>query len=165
VTRPSTHNHSPHIVADERRQLRDRRERHFWSVFYGHVQPRRRGKRRQRDPAMHAVDWHASHLLAVAIAILLLCTADAFLTLVLLSRGASEANPMMARIVYDVRLFSAIKLGVTGAGVIMLVYLAQHRLFRQMPVHILLYVLLLGYAALIGYELSLLGEPIELPIL
>jgi Domain of unknown function (DUF5658) len=158
-------NRFPKLIADDRRQVRDRRKRRIWSVFYGHLQPRRLGKRRQWDPAMHSVDWHSSHLLAVAIAILLLCTTDAFLTLILLSTGASEANPVMARIVHDVRLFSAIKLSVTGAGVITLVYLAQHRLFARMPVHALLYILLLGYGALIGYELSMLNQPIDLPIL
>src|SRR5277367_4280887 len=64
----------------ERRERSDRRRRIFWSVFYGSFNPRRRRPtRRSGDTRFQPVDWYSAHLLAVAIGILLLSAADAFL--------------------------------------------------------------------------------------
>ncbi len=64
------------------------------------------------DSRFHSLDWHSAHLLAVAIGILLLSVADAFLTLVLLQAGAAEMNPIMALLVYrSVAAFAALKIG------------------------------------------------------
>src|SRR5271154_3385659 len=85
----------------ERRHRADRRRRPWWSVCYGSFNPRRRTPpRRLDDSRFSSLDWYSAHLLAVAIAILLLSTADAFLTLLLLQGGASEMNPIMAAFVY-----------------------------------------------------------------
>jgi Domain of unknown function (DUF5658) len=154
-------------VLSERREPDDRRRRAIWSVLYGNFQPRRRQTRRQSEARFHSVDWHSSHLLGAAICILLLCAADAFLTLILLSQGANEANPVMARVVYgDVTIFTSIKLAMTAMGVVTMVLLARHRLFRIVRVQAILYLILLGYACLIGYEILLLKgiDDIDLPI-
>jgi hypothetical protein len=152
-------------VLDERREPTDRRRRAIWSVLYGNFQPRRRDSRRLSEARFHSVDWHAAHLLGAAIGILLLCAGDAFLTLILLSQGANEANPVMARVVYgDVTVFTSVKLAMTAMGVVTMVLLARHRLFRMVKVQAILYVILFGYACLIGYEVLLLKEPIDLPI-
>ncbi len=155
---PSTH---------ERRHYADRRHRLFWSVFYGSFNPRRRAPpRRFGDWGYHSVDWHAAHLLAVAILILLLCVVDAFLTLVLLQRGAVEVNPLMAQLVYrNVAAFTAVKMGMTSLGIVMMVVLARYRFLRLLRVEWVLYAMLTAYAALIGYEIWMLKGPLDLPIL
>jgi hypothetical protein len=139
----------------DRREDRDRRSRHWWSVFYGSFNPRRRRPpRRLRDTNYHSIDWHASHLLAVAIVILLLSVSDAGLTLVLLEAGAEEANPVMALVVGgDAMLFAALKMAMTGVSVILMVYLARYRFLRRVRVEIALYGILVFYSGLIGYEL------------
>ncbi len=127
-------------------------------MFYGSFNPRRRrSSRRLEDTNYHSIDWHASHLLAVAIAILLLSVGDAGLTLVLLEAGAEEANPVMALVVGgDTMLFAVLKMAMTGVSVILMVYLARYRFMRRVRVEIALYGILLAYGGLIGYELSMI---------
>ncbi len=87
-------------ASGERRERSDRRRRVWWSVVYGSFRPRRRRPPRRLDDSRYqAVDWHAAHLLAVAIGILLLSVADAFMTVTLLSGGAVEVNPVMAALI------------------------------------------------------------------
>lgn len=149
---------SPGVIHD-RRHSTDRRRFTVWSVIYGGFRPRRRSVRREVEHSVPVVDWHDTHLLAVAIGILLLCCADAFLTLNLLALGAQEANPVMAKLIYlDVTLFTAVKMGVTSLGVVVLVLLSRYRVFGRFRVVTTLYVALVGYAALILYELTLLAH-------
>jgi uncharacterized protein DUF5658 len=105
------------------------------------------------------VDWHHPQWLAVAIITLLLCAADALLTLTLLELGAIEANPFMQPLVGGSPLaFALVKMGLTSGGIILLILLARVRILGgRIPVSFLLYTLLLGYAALVGYEFWLLG--------
>jgi hypothetical protein len=144
-------------TAVERRVV-DRRRRHWWSIWYGGIKPRRRDGRRLDDRERFLlVDWHASHLLPIAIAILLLCAGDAVLTLRLMTVGAVEANPLMAHAIgRDATVFAAAKMAMTGIGVVLLVAASRYRLFRALRVEIALYALLAGYTALIGYEFWLL---------
>jgi len=105
-------------------------------------------------------------LLAVAIGILLLSVADAFLTLLLLQGGADEVNPIMAALIYrSVATFTALKMGMTGVGVLLMVFLARYRFMRLLRVEWALYGVLMGYATLIGYEIWMLKSAAELPIL
>jgi len=104
------------------------------------------------------VDWHHPQWLAVAILTLLLCSADALLTLTLISRGAVEANPFMQPLVGGSPLtFTLIKMGLTSSGIVTLILLARVRVLRTIPVSFLLYTVLFGYAVLVGYEFWLLG--------
>lgn len=156
----------PNLTRERRARL-DRRSRMCWSVCYGSFNPRRRTPpRRADDSRFHSLDWHAPHLLAVAIGILLLCVVDAFLTLVLLQGGAYEANPLMATLVYrNVAVFAALKTAMTGAGIVLMVILARYRFMRLVRVDSVLYAVLVLYAGLIGYEIWMLKSPLELPIL
>jgi hypothetical protein len=105
-------------------------------------------------------------LLAVAISILLLSVADAFLTLLLLQGGADEVNPVMAALIYrSVAMFAALKMGMTGVGVMLMVFLARYRFMRLLRVESVLYAVLAAYATLIGYEVWMLKGPVELPTL
>src|ERR1700686_1944220 len=120
----------------ERRARADRRRRVWWSVWYGSFNPRRRTpQRRLDDSRFHSLDWHSAHLLAVAISILLLSVMDAFLTVVLLQSGADEVNPVMAALIYrSVAMFAALKMSMTGAGVMLMVCLAHYRFLRLVRV-------------------------------
>ena len=143
---------------DERRNRGpDRRRRTLRALFYGSFNPRRRGPRREHEAGFAAVDWHHPQWLGVAVLILLLSSADAFLTLTLMNGGAYEANPFMAPLVAGSALrFTLIKLGLTGGGVVVLTMLARTRLFRRVPISFVLYGVLAAYAVLVAYEFQLL---------
>jgi hypothetical protein len=154
-------------VSHERRARADRRHRVLWAVCYGSFNPRRRTPpRRLDDSRFHALDWHSPHLLAVAISILLLSVADAFITLVLLQGGADEVNPIMAALIYrSVAMFAALKMSMTSGGVMLMVCLARYRFMRMLRVEWVLYGVLAAYVILIGYEVWMLKGRADLPIL
>ena len=141
----------------ERRRGPDRRTRVARALFYGSLHPRRLGPRREGEHGLGAVDWHHPWWFAVATLILVLCASDAVLTVVLISRGAYELNPLLAPLIGSGALFAAVKVGLTGAGVVFLTLLSRVKAFGRMPVALLLYGVLAGYGVLIVYELSLLG--------
>ncbi|HEX5049729.1 MAG TPA: DUF5658 family protein [Gammaproteobacteria bacterium] len=128
-----------------------------WRTFLqGGFTPRRRGGRRAGEHDT-PVDWHEPHLLFLSITILLLSVTDAFFTLTLLTRGATEANPFLAFILEaHPKLFAVVKMGFTGGGVLVLVAVARSRVFSLVRVSTIMHWLLLAYAALIFYEWSLL---------
>jgi Domain of unknown function (DUF5658) len=153
--------------SSERRGRADRRRRTWWAVLYGSFNPRRRRPaRRLDDPSFHPVDWYSAHLLAVAISILLLSAADAFLTSILLVRGADEINPVMGVLVYrSVAAFAAFKMAMTGIGIVVMVFLSRYRFMRIFKVELVLYAILTVYAWLIGYEIWMLRGSGELQLL
>ena len=98
-------------------------------------------------------------------AIMLLCVSDAFLTLVLLQGGAREANPVMASVVYqDATTFTVLKMLMTSASVAVMVLLASYRFLGVFRVEALLYLVLVGYLSLVGYELWMMSELGLLPL-
>jgi hypothetical protein len=123
----------------------------------GSFMRRRHGPRRVEDASFAATDWYAPQWLAAGVLILILCVADALLTLTLLGHGAMEVNPVMDSVVHgDGRGFAAMKFGLTSAGVVVLILLARVRAFGRLPVSALLYGVLAGYLWLVMYEFSLL---------
>jgi hypothetical protein len=146
-------------VHRERRASSERRRPSLWSALYGGMRPRRRELRRALDASQPIVDFHAKHLLGVALAILFLCFADAALTLTLLKVGASELNPIMAKLLsIDVTLFTGAKMALTGTGIVVLVLLSRFRLFGEIRVAQGLYGILAGYLMLVLYELLLFSS-------
>jgi hypothetical protein len=138
----------------------DRRRSTWHALWAGSFARRRRGVRRFRDQSFTSIDWHHPQWLAVTTLILLLCCADAALTLTLIDAGALELNPFMRPLVMGSgRDFALWKLGLTSAGVVTLVLLARTRAFGLMPVGQILYLVLFGYTGLVGYELWLLNLP------
>jgi hypothetical protein len=126
------------------------------SFLKGGITPRRRGGRRADEQHL-PIDWHEPYLLFLSVMVLLLSVADAFLTLTLIMSGAQEANPLLAFILRDhPDLFAAIKMTLTGAGVLVLVAVARSRLFRIMRVGVVLQGIFVAYVALIAYEWWLL---------
>jgi hypothetical protein len=155
-------------VADkvpDRRLRTDRRKQTLRALLKGNLTPRRRAARRDEDRSLVSVDWHHPQWLAVAILTLLLCSADAFLTLILLERGANEANPAMQPLVGgSPLLFTLVKLGLTSGGITVLILLAGVRVFGRIPVSFILYAVLFAYAALVGYEFWLLETKFPGPL-
>ena len=143
--------------AAERRRGPDRRTRVARAILYGSFKPRRLGPRRTGEERLGAIDWYHPWWLAIATLILALCASDAVLTVVLINRGANELNPVLAPLIGSGALFVAVKVGLTGVSVTLLMLLSRIRAFGRMRVGLLLYAVLAGYAVLIGYEVHLLG--------
>jgi hypothetical protein len=134
----------------------DRRRTTLGTFLRGGVTPRRRSGRRAGEQHL-PIDWHEPYLLFLSVMILLLSVVDAFLTVTLITGGAQEVNPLL-EFILRVRpeLFAAIKMGLTGAGVLVLVAVARARLFRVMRVGMVLQGIFVAYVALIAYEWWLL---------
>ena len=141
----------------ERRVNRtDRRALTLQTLISSGFTPRRRAGRRAGDEDLF-VDFHDPRLLVPALAMLLLSITDAFLTITLMINGAKEANPLLAFVLNEhPRLFAAVKIVLTGFGILLLVALARARVFKVVRVSLFLYGLVAAYMALVGYELWLL---------
>src|SRR5690606_20447678 len=123
----------PHVV--ERRSGYDRRRLGIRTFLQGALNPRRRTGGRRRGDTGVLVDWHEPHLMFLAVAILLLSVSDAFLTLTLLAAGAYEVNPVMSFVLQrQPELFAAVKMALTGMGVLALVACARATVFRVIRV-------------------------------
>ncbi|MBM0104034.1 hypothetical protein JM946_04730 [Steroidobacter sp. S1-65] len=152
--------HAAERVVQERRSGIERREHTVAAYWRGALNPRRRAGRRASDRYYAIIDWHSPRVLALVMLILGLSTLDAVLTLLLISQGASEMNPVMALFVPDkLGWFAAVKLGLTSLGTLVLVACARMKVFRLFPGELLLYLVVACYIALIGYELFLLENP------
>jgi hypothetical protein len=148
----------------ERRRGIERRNRLLNALWDGNFLRRRRQMRRVGDVGRAILDWHSPKFLVIAIAILLLSVADAVLTLQLLGRGATEANPAIVPFLDRGTLaFAIAKISLTSIGVVVLTVLAQARAFRRrVPVSAVLYFIAAGYSVLIVYELWLLDKLAEM---
>jgi hypothetical protein len=143
-------------VRVERRRA-DRRQLTLRSFLRGSITPRRRNGGRRAGDQHLPIDWHEPYLLFLAMTILLLSVADAFLTITLIMGGAQEANPLLAFILDEhPEWFAAVKMGLTGVGVLVLVAAARSRFLRIMRVASVLQGLFVVYVALIAYEWWLL---------
>jgi hypothetical protein len=150
-------------ASPERRRPIDRRTRTWTALIRGSFTPRRRAARRGGETSFASVDWHHPQWLAVTLLILLMCCADAILTITLLARGAYELNPFMAHLIERSSFaFAVIKIGLTSGGVVMLTLIAGTRVFGRIPVALVLYSVLIGYMILIGWELFLLEKTADL---
>jgi hypothetical protein len=140
-----------------RRAARERRESILIALWHGSFARRRHGPRRETDRHLAMTDWFQPQWLATAIVILLLSSMDALFTLELVSRGATEINPLMEPLVRGSgHGFAFWKLGLTAFGVVVLTLLARMRLLGRFAVGWILYLVLCGYLVLVGYELWLL---------
>jgi hypothetical protein len=143
----------------QRQSAADRRTSILRALWRGSFARRRLGPRRDTDSHPAATDWFSPQWLATTILILVLSSADALLTLELVSRGATEMNPFMDPLVSGSgHGFAYWKLGLTAFGVVILTMLARFRILGGIAVGNILYVVLCGYLVLVGYELWLLGK-------
>lgn len=134
----------------------ERRSHSAWSFAYGSFRPRRRVGRRDGDHDRIFLDWHEPRVLYLSLAIVLMSCVDALFTLNLLAIGAQEMNVLMdALITHDVERFVALKIGITGACVVLLGVAARRQFLGMIPVIRVLQFFCAGYAALIVWELWL----------
>jgi hypothetical protein len=140
----------------ERRLRTERRRSVLRALWRGNFARRRLAPRRISERHAVVTDWFHPQWLAVGILILLLCGADALLTLTLISSGAVEINPLMDPLVSGTgHSFAAWKFALTSMGVVILTLLARLQVFGR-AVGTILYIVLGMYAVLVGYELFLL---------
>ncbi len=147
-----------HLPASGQRNGSERRQIGIKSMFYALFLTRRRDPRREGEPVAYYTDWYSVPLFLLAVGIVLLCVADAFFTLQLISLGASELNPIMAYLLdKGLYLFVGIKMALTVSAIIVLVMHQRFAFFRLVKTYHILLLTFLSYAALIAYELTLLG--------
>jgi hypothetical protein len=147
----TTRDHEP-SGRDRRINQADRRALSLRTLLMAGLSPRRRGGRRASDQEL-PIDFYEPRLLIPVIAMLLLSIADAFLTVRLMAGGAEETNPLLAFVLTaHPRLFAAVKMVLTGFGVVVLVALARARVFKLVRASLFLYALVAAYFALVVYE-------------
>jgi hypothetical protein len=147
-----------HEITGERRSGAERRTISVAAYLHGALHPRRKLGRRRSD-RYPVIDWHSPRVLALVLGILSLCVMDGVLTVLLMTHGAAEINPVMALFLpHNLAGFALTKLTLTGLGVAVLVACSRMRLFRRLPGEALLYGVLLAYVALIVYELEMLSH-------
>jgi len=148
---PTSTNDAPASLVERRVSNVERRRFGVRSILQGAFGPRRRAGRRASDHT--PIDWHHPHLMFLSLVMLGLSVADAFLTVTLLNSGAAEANPLLALLVTShPSLFAAVKMGLTGVSTVLLVAVAQSRLFRVISGRLVFQSLVLAYLALVLYE-------------
>lgn len=120
---------------------------------------RRRHLRREDDKSNSYTDWYGHWPFAATVIIILLCFADAFLTIVLLSKGAVELNGLMDWLIQkDTHMFTVVKMSMTGTALIILVLHFNFRIYKFIAVRYLIYALVPLYSLLIFHELTMLAN-------
>jgi uncharacterized protein DUF5658 len=139
----------------ERRSGLDRRHYSNRSVLYGAVCGQRRAERRTEDSA-DTVDHHGWPLWLSSVTLIVLCAADALLTLLLVQHGAYEANPFMEALVGgDALHFVLLKLILTTLCLVLLLLYSRRRFLLRLRAAALIHLFAAGYVGLIGWELYL----------
>lgn len=135
------------------RTAHDRRSFSWRTVYFGFMRSRRHDVRRERDTDVLFLDWHHPWLFFLAVGIMIMSCADAFMTLQLLERGMVEANPVMAAILgQGTTAFAVSKMAMTGTGILTLVFLAKARFLNRMRIGLFLTLFFSMYACLVCYE-------------
>ena len=140
-------------AAMDQRAIADRRSFDWRTVFFGFMRSRRRLHRRADEEDVRFLDWHHPWLFFLAVGVMLMSCADAFMTLQLLDRGMIEANPIMqAALGQGTTTFAVSKMLMTGTGILALVFLAKARFLNRFRTGLFLTVFFSLYACLICYE-------------
>lgn len=142
-------------------RVRDRRQSiPFFCAYHLGLKPGRRVGERRTESIQGAsayVDRYANHLMFCVVGIMLLSVCDAVFTLKIIANGGEEVNWFMLVLIEDsVDKFIAYKMALTALAAVMLMIHQNVRIFTRMRVRHLIYLILIGYCVLIGYELYLL---------
>jgi len=138
----------------EQRSKADRRRFSWRTVAYGFTLSRRRELRRVADDDVIFLDWHHPWLFFLATGTMLLSSADAFLTLLLIDLGMIEANPFMGAVMaHGTTVFTSTKLAMTAFGIFVLVFLAKSQFLNRFRTGLFLTIFFTFYACLVCYEL------------
>lgn len=137
----------------------DRRQHSLLTLYGALFLNRRRNPRRDGDHVDNYTDWYGHLPLIASVIIILLCFADAFLTTVLISKGAVELNILMDILIQrDIHMFAVIKMSVTGLALLILVMHLNFRIYKYIAVRYVLYALVPVYMLLIYHELTMLAN-------
>ena len=137
----------------------DRRQPSLKTLLGSLMHGRRRDSRREDDHLDSYTDWYGHWPFAATLIIILLCFADAFLTIVLLSKGAVELNSLMDWLIQkDTHMFAIVKMSMTGAALVVLVMHFNFRIYKYIAVRYLIYALVPLYSLLIFHELTMLAN-------
>jgi len=140
-------------------RLYDRRQPSLKTLLGSLKHYRRRHLRRDEDKQNSYTDWYGHWPFAATLIIILLCFADAFLTIVLLSKGAVELNGLMDWLIQkDTLIFTVVKMSMTGVALIVLVMHFNFRIYKYVAVRYLIYALVPLYSLLIFHELTMLAN-------
>lgn len=150
----------PHLTEPLRtsckRNLPDRRQANLRSLVYALFMSRRRTRRRQLEAGAGYFDQYDTVTFVLALVLMLLSIADAYLTLLLIQHGSAELNPLLAwALKRHVMLFFLAKYLLTGVSVVVTVMHRHFRFFGLRGIHILL-AGVVAYTVLIEYQLSML---------
>ena len=138
----------------DRRDPDERREFSWRTVFFGFTRSRRHASRRDEDSGVIFMDWHHPWLFFLAVGIMLLSCADAFLTLTLMQHGMIEANPVMATMLgQGAAAFAVSKVVMTGTSILILVFLAKARFMNRFRTGLFLTFFFSVYCCLVCYEI------------
>ena len=155
----SLHAESPQPQQPYDQRRHDRRRPSLKTLLGALRQYRRRHLRREEDSLNSYTDWYGHWPFAATLTIILLCFADAFLTIVLLSKGAVELNGLMDWLIQkDAHTFAVVKMSMTGAALIVLVIHFNFRIYKFIAVRYLIYALVPIYSLLIFHELTMLAR-------
>ena len=137
----------------------DRRKPSLKTLQGALTRRRRRNPRRENDHINSYTDWYGHWPLAATFTIIMLCFADALLTMILLSKGAVELNGLMDYLIQkNIQLFTVVKMSVTGVALIILVLHFNFRIYKYISVRYLVYGLVPLYSLLIFHELNMLAQ-------
>lgn len=143
---------------NESRQA-NRRSASLKTLYGALFKSRRRQARRTEDRINTYLDWHGHLPVITTIIIILLCFADAFLTTILLSKGAVEMNILMDWLIQkDLQTFTIVKMAVTGVALVVLVFHYNFLIYRFVAVRYIMYALVPLYSLLILHELNMLAH-------
>jgi hypothetical protein len=141
-------------VNAERRDCCDRRTRPTPILSKYTFKGQRQCARREEEGSNYYVDRYELRYLFVITAILVLCFADAFMTLTLMRYGGSEINPfMLALMNKDIVLALAVKYLITVFCLLFFLVHKNFKLFGLIRIKTLIYSVLGVYAILVGMEL------------
>jgi hypothetical protein len=140
-------------------RLYERRAPSLATLHGAMFKARRRMARRQQDQFNNYRDWHGYKPLIATLIITLLCFADAFLTTILLSKGAIEVNILMDWLIQkDIHIFTIVKMAVTSIGLLVLVMHSNFIVYKIVSVRHILYAIVPLYTLLILHELNMLAN-------
>jgi len=151
------------VLQQERRKSIDRRIKTISPLSLKRFWGRRKRFARSDDTgAAKELDWYHAGYLVLSISILILCAMDSHNTLALLQLGGRELNPFMDVLLKnDINLFVMGKFALTGLGLMLLVAYHHHR-FLFFRVRHSLYFVFTMYAVLIGYQLMIFPDDINI---
>ena len=139
------------------RRAGDRRSANTHTLLGALFKCRRRNGRRHRDEVNSYTDWYGPWPLVATLLIIILSCVDAFLTLILLEKGAVELNVFMDVLIQkDTQLFTIVKVAVTGLALVILVLHFNFRVYRVIAVRYLIYAFVPMYMLLIAHQINML---------